>query len=215
MLNIILIFSSISLPFSITSFLLVKYFYAGDNSAIFIIASIALSGFLTHIVLTVIAYVDCNNRSMTPDERVFWKNVLIRCFYYFSGTPIYYWRIMKKKSNKKDCYTWLEAINADMIYSIFRLEIYGSLFFLLLAGMFSLVSLFSIRIIEMPVYFFSLSFYIILPFPIISYVFYLKMLDRFVKNSKDVDELICFFGQKRWLFGVVNYYKSRKGGRTL
>jgi len=215
MLELFIIFSSISIPILLSLFFVLKYFYLDNPSAIAIIFSIGLVGFLTYSIITVIAFHNCEKRDISSDDKEFWKNVLVRCFYFFSGLPVYYWAVLKKPLHKKeDSYKSLEQLKGDIIYYVFLFEVYGFFVLLSLSAIIAGFSLIFVPLIDIPIALFKLAIFMIIPFPVISYIFYLIMLDEFVKKSRNVDDLKYYFGQKRWLFGVVKYYKKSRRNKN-
>ncbi len=209
MVGLIIQLISITIPLSLTALFLIKYFKLENSQFLTLTGIFLILGALFNIIMTIIAYIDCEKRDIPSSDKEFWRNVLIKCFYFFCGVPVYYWSVVKKESYKNSSNKQCGLLKANAAYLFFKMEIYLFLFFILLSGVFSIASLVFVDLIDMPIYLFKSAIYVIFPFLLIMYYFYLCVLYEFAQNSRDSEELSFYFSCKKWIFGVLNYYKNR------
>lgn len=176
-----------------------------------IVGFIGLIGFIIYVITTIFAYYDCDKKDMSRQEKEFWKNVLVKCFTSLSGTPVY-WTAIKKPLNhrKKNFHKSIAQIKSDIAYYFFIGEVFAILSLLSLSIITAISSLIFAGLIDVPVILFKLAIFIFMPFPIIFYIFNLRMLYDFVQTNRDVADLKYYFGGKSSFFGGIKYYKKSR-----
>jgi len=176
-----------------------------------------LTGFVIYVIVTIVAWFDCEERDQTPLEREFCRTVLLTCNYQFSGTLSYYKRI------HRTLYTE-EMIKADalegrrlgnILYHTLTFQALGFIGFFALCVPAAGLSLLFVQLIEMPVVMIKLAIIVITPFPFVAYAFCSRMLYEYTQHSLDADELKYYFSIKHLLFGALRYYdETRNLGST-
>lgn len=221
MIEVFIIIGNLSLPFTVSlAFILgyleiLGYSYLGNSYILTKVALFGLFGFITYTILTIIAFLDCGKRGIPSTEKKFWRSVLLRCFYQFCAVLVYYWTVVKAfgADQNRDYPKYVNRTYGNIVYLIFKCELYLFFGFLLLSAIMAGISVIEVRLIEAPALLFKIAIFSITLFPAIFYALYLAMLYEFVQETHDIAALTYYFGQKRWIFGVVSYYKSSRKER--
>lgn len=185
------------------------YFDLNDSRSVTAVFLMVMIGFLTYVITTGIALIDCDKRDIPPAEKLFWRTVLIKCFYTLCAVPVYY-MVVRKPAEKKSGNSSLNSVNhkyGNLAYVSLRIELITVLSLLVLSLATAGLALVYPGFIEIPVIIFKIGIFSMSLFPTFIFLLYLFMLYEFAQRNRDVADVIYYFGQKHWVFGVIKYYK--------
>jgi hypothetical protein len=206
----------VSVPFTLTSMLAIGFFNLENYLSFGQVVYFGLTGCVIYVILTIVAWFDCEERDLTPLEREFCRGVLLPCNYQFSGTPSYYKRIQRtlyaEETIKAD--TLAGRRLGNILYHILTFQVLGFIGFLALCVPAAGLSLLFVQLIEVPDIMIKSAIIVVTPFPFVAYAFCSRMLYEFTQHSLDADELNYYFSIKHFLFGALKYYDETRASSS-